>query len=131
MNRGQITVLDLMQLPSLTPRQIQLLARESGIDKASAGISNASVPTALLSMPADYLAARICSSAPLQEENFSLTHQPISAQKALGAGADWAPLEISPREGVRMLGMPTMDGEEEEGVQTSFRVPKGVKAAAN
>lgn len=30
-----------------------------------------------------------------------------------------------------MLGMPTMDGEEEEGVATSFRVPKGVKAAAN
>jgi hypothetical protein len=32
-----------------------------------------------------------------------------------------------------MLGMPTMDGEEEEGstTHTSFRVPKGVKAAVN
>lgn len=38
---------------------------------------SADVPTALLSMPADYLAARICSSAPLQEENFSLAHKPL------------------------------------------------------
>ena len=31
-----------------------------------------------------------------------------------------------------MLGMPTMEGEEEggDGTHTSFRVPKGVKAAA-
>jgi hypothetical protein len=38
-NKGQITVLDLMQLPSLTPRQIQLLARDSGLKDASSGIS--------------------------------------------------------------------------------------------
>lgn len=37
-NRGQITVLDLMQLPSLTPRQIQLLARDSGVN-APSGVS--------------------------------------------------------------------------------------------
>jgi hypothetical protein len=38
-NRGQITVLDLMQLPSLTPRQIALLAEVSGLKDAPAGIS--------------------------------------------------------------------------------------------
>ena len=38
-NRGQITVLDLMQLPSLTPRQIQLLAVENGIKGAPSGYS--------------------------------------------------------------------------------------------
>ncbi len=38
-NKGQITVLDLMQLPSLTPRQIQLLARDSGIQGAPSGVS--------------------------------------------------------------------------------------------
>ncbi|KIY94340.1 low-co2 inducible protein lcib, partial [Monoraphidium neglectum] len=132
-NKGQITVLDLMQLPSLTPRQIQLLARDSGLKDASSGISNASVQTALLSLPAEYLAARICSSAPIQAESFQLLHKPISNQKALPAPSEWQPLEVSPRQGVRMLGMPTMDGEEEEGstTHTSFRVPKGVKAAVN
>jgi len=42
----------------------------------------------------------------------------------------WTPIEISPREGVRQMGMPTMDGEEDEGNFNSFRVPKGVKQTA-
>mgnify|MGYP001811282416 CR=1 FL=1 len=41
---------------------------------------------------------------------------------------DWAALEIKPREGVRQMGMPTMEGEEDEDTPAgvSFRVPKGV-----
>ena len=117
-NRGEITVLDLMQLPSLTPRQINLLAKDNGMVGAPSGVSrwgaglspwgglgclvlhvakppwtlplaarsglgahasilppprarappplcNRSadgVPTALLSLPSEYLAKRICSS---------------------------------------------------------------------
>jgi hypothetical protein len=38
-NRGQITVLDLMQLPALTPRQIQALGREDGLGAAPSGVS--------------------------------------------------------------------------------------------
>jgi hypothetical protein len=77
-NRGQITVLDLMQLPSLTPRQIQLLARESGIKGAPSGVSSASTPTALMSLPAEYLARRICSSTQLpSEEQYVLQHKPL------------------------------------------------------
>jgi hypothetical protein len=40
-------------------------------------VRSASVQTALLSMPADYLAARICSSAPVQAERFQLIHKPM------------------------------------------------------
>jgi hypothetical protein len=77
-NKGQITVLDLMQLPSLTPRQIQLLARDSGVKNAPTGISNAATPTALMSLPAEYLARRICSSTQLpSEEQFVLQHKPM------------------------------------------------------
>ena len=55
--------------------------------------------------------------------------------EGLGEGESaWTPVEVSAREGVRAMGMPTMDGEEEEGsangAGTSFRVPKGVKGAA-
>ena len=38
-NRGQITVLDLMQLPALTPRQIEALARVEGLGNAPSGMS--------------------------------------------------------------------------------------------
>lgn len=38
-NRGQITVLDLMQLPALTPRQIEALARVDGLLGAPNGMS--------------------------------------------------------------------------------------------
>jgi hypothetical protein len=41
----------------------------------------------------------------------------------------WTPVEVSPREGVKQMGMPTMDGEEDE-PRTSFRVPKGVTSKA-
>lgn len=45
----------------------------------------------------------------------------------------WTPVEVSAREGVRAMGMPTMDGEEEDAgdkmAGTSFRVPKGVTGA--
>ena len=78
-NRGQITVLDLMQLPSLTPRQVELLAgRDAGLEGAPSGVSNAEVPTALQSLPAEYLARRICSSpAQAAGEAFRLEHVPM------------------------------------------------------
>jgi len=67
-----------MQLPSLTPRQIQLLARDSGIQGAPSGVSNAATPTALMSLPAEYLAQRICSSTQLPStEQFVLQHKPL------------------------------------------------------
>lgn len=46
-----------------------------------------------------------------------------------GSSSEWQPVEVSPREGARVLGVPTMDGEEEEGPHTSFRVPRGVTRA--
>ncbi|KAI8472832.1 MAG: low-CO2-inducible protein [Monoraphidium minutum] len=125
-NKGQITVLDLNQLPALTPRQVGLLA-DPGLKGAPAGFSSAEVPTALQSLPAQYLAARICSSAPVMEENYRLEHKPFYPVRP--AGSEWAPIEVKPREGVRELGMPTMEGEEAGEAPhplTSFRTPKGV-----
>ncbi|GBF93708.1 hypothetical protein Rsub_06811 [Raphidocelis subcapitata] len=109
-NRGQITVLDLMQLPSLTPRQIELLARDSGNKGAPSGISNSNQAT------------------PAEPERFVLQHLPIpTGPKPIPTAAEpIEALEVAPREGARRLGRPTMDGEEEER-HTSFRVPPGVK----
>jgi hypothetical protein len=49
-----------------------------------------------------------------------------AASEEMGA---WQPVEVSPREGVKQMGMPTMDGEEDE-PRTSFRVPKGVTSGS-
>jgi hypothetical protein len=97
---------------------------------------SASVQTALQSLPAEYLAQRICSStAPptAAPASFRIVHAPIPTEpkpiptsEPLNPDGTIAPLEVKTRDGVRRLGRPTMDGEEEER-HTSFRVPPGVK----
>jgi hypothetical protein len=56
----------------------------------------------------------------------------IAGESSAADESAWAPIEVSARKGVRQMGMPTMDGEEEDEPDkgTSFRVPKGVKQAA-
>lgn len=75
-----------------------------------------------------------------EDAQFILEHKPIAALPAgttqnllpgSGETSGWEPVDVSPRQGVRLLGMPTMDGEEEEGGHTSFRVPKGVTVPSN
>ncbi|WIA17915.1 hypothetical protein OEZ85_009409 [Tetradesmus obliquus] len=82
---GVTTVLDIMQLPALTPRQMSLLARqgpngeyagESAADEAS--VSNSSVPSTLVGFSSSYLARRMGSSSCCGEQ---LHHRQYSSRR--------------------------------------------------
>lgn len=82
---GVATVLDIMQLPALTPRQMSLLARqgpngeyagESAADEAS--VSNSSVPSTLVGFSSSYLARRMGSSSCCGEQ---LHHRQYSSRR--------------------------------------------------
>ncbi|KIY94237.1 low-CO2-inducible protein [Monoraphidium neglectum] len=78
-NRGETTIIDLAQVPALTPRQLNSL---SGFDEGlEAGFSTPvnGEPSTLQCMSSEYLTKVICSSGLRSERKFQLQHKPLAS----------------------------------------------------